>query len=956
MFRIRVRKILSDVWARKGRTFLVSFAIFIGVIGTIALFSMGDILVSQLREDLEEDELSMLDIFVTVNAGTPVDDRAYLDLIAEVDGVTEVQGEIVVATAYFKLTDDESEEFELGAINAFYPPYEPELPVEPIRLVEGAYPAEGADEIAVEQRMADEYDLAVGDTLYVRILSASDDPELNGAVGTVESRTIAGIVFDPYIQQAQPQVSLYSTMGDANYITGSTGLNAFSIRFTDFATAEAQADAVADLIANESPYRPVFTLLEDPAQNAAILQVQILANTMSFLAIVALIVSGFLVINVISSIVLEQKRQIGVMKSMGATRWDNVFIYSGIALMYGIIGVVPGVILGIPAGDAAAKALAGPLNTVVDGFRTSPPSIVVGVVVGLLVPVLASLIPVFNGTRVRILEAMTDLGIDARYGRGPLARLIGWLPVPITVRQGLSNVSIKKSRLAFTVITLCIAAGAFMGITATFNSLTNGINTFLDSFNVEVGVAPTQGRDPDEITTLLRENFTGEEDSLLERVEPGVTTQVEFDGYEPQAGFAGPPGIFAYGYDINSDDPAFTFTVDKGEPLTDENSASSIIFSGALARNMGKSVGDTVVMRVPGNTVELTIVGISEAPIDQVYLDWRTLALATNSTIARNAQSPIEIPPEAASFIRYATDVNVADAAVRAVGLAPQAVGQDGMLAQIISEGEMFGLGEQAVVISSALAESGGYTVGDTIALESTTEGGQTTEYTISGILNVPPVMQSDVLPAEFVAIFWENLLALDGIELETVPLPQAYFLVTTLDNPTVEQIGDVGDEITDVLLNSGISVQTINFVELTEQIRTGFQTFQVILQAVALLIALVGALGLLTTLSMSVFERQKEIGVMRSIGASSATVATQFLTEGLVVGIIAWLIGLPLAYLLARTLLTVTQLNETFVLQFSLGVALTGLVGMVLITIFASLWPSLSAARKTVSDILRYQ
>ena len=51
-----------------------------------------------------------------------------------------------------------------------------------------------------------------------------------------------------------------------------------------------------------------------------------------------MIVSGFLVTNVISAIVLEQSRQIGVMKSLGATRWDNFLMYSGIALTYGMIG------------------------------------------------------------------------------------------------------------------------------------------------------------------------------------------------------------------------------------------------------------------------------------------------------------------------------------------------------------------------------------------------------------------------------------------------------------------------------------------------------------------------------------------------------------------------------------------------------------------------------------------
>ena len=54
MFRTRARKIVRDVIARKGRTALVSAAIFIGVTGTIALFSMRNILIGQLKEDIKE--------------------------------------------------------------------------------------------------------------------------------------------------------------------------------------------------------------------------------------------------------------------------------------------------------------------------------------------------------------------------------------------------------------------------------------------------------------------------------------------------------------------------------------------------------------------------------------------------------------------------------------------------------------------------------------------------------------------------------------------------------------------------------------------------------------------------------------------------------------------------------------------------------------------------------------
>ena len=67
---------------------------------------------------------------------------------------------------------------------------------------------------------------------------------------------------------------------------------------------------------------------------------------MTALGIIAMVVSGFLVLNIINSIVGKQERQIGVIKSLGATRWDNFVIYVGIALAYGLIGTIPGVMAG----------------------------------------------------------------------------------------------------------------------------------------------------------------------------------------------------------------------------------------------------------------------------------------------------------------------------------------------------------------------------------------------------------------------------------------------------------------------------------------------------------------------------------------------------------------------------------------------------------------------------------
>lgn len=951
MFRTRIRKILRDVWARKGRTFLVSAAIFIGVTGTIALFSMSDILVSQLREDIKEDELSMLDIYVTVNAGTELDNDAYFQSLRDITGVTEIMG-AVGAIAQFKL-EPEDEDYIDGNLTAYSIPYEDGFPIEPMRLLDGgSYPAEGANEIAIEQRMADKYGLDVGDQIYFRILSPSRDESLEGATGTVEAWTVSGIVFHAYAGRistgptASPDSSIYARVSDANYIGGLTGYNVFRARFVDYPAAEAQSEHFTDFIANDTPYIPVFIQTEDPAQNSLIQSAQTMGLTMSTLALIALIVSGFLVINVITSIVVEQKRQIGVMKSMGATRMDNFFMYAGIAFTYGLIAVIPGLIIGIPGGYAIAQQLAPTLNTVLDGFTISPSSIILGVIVGLVIPVLAAIIPVYFGTRVQILDAMTDLGIDVNYGKGPLARIIKILPVPITIRQGLSNISLKKTRLLFTVITLSIAAGAFMGIYALFVSLTDGIQLYLDSFNVEIGVFPNEAREPKEITSLLEENFMTGENPVIKSVEPGFQLQVEFEGYEQTPSSGGPPGIFAYGYAVESETPAFDFTVDEGEPLSPDNAADGIILSSLLATNMDKELGDTVIMKVPGNRAELVVVGISEYPLEQVWLDWRTLALISNYTVG--APTPNEY---FTTVTANGYEGTLPDNQVVVLGL-------DTQLRSFITfeDGEFFTPGEPGIIINQGMADMGGYSVGDTLTLTSAGEA----EYPITGIFQLPPIMQgadgAEEIPADFAAMFWQDLARLEDKNLNGEPLPQGYFLISTIDNPSVDDLDEIIDDIDQVMLSSGISVFNFNFVELVEQISEIFTTIQIILQLVAGLIALVGALGLLTTLSMSVFERQKEIGVMRSIGAGSMTVASQFLTEGIVVGGIAWIVGLPLAALIQLLLLNVTGFDETFPFVFSIEAAIIGLIGMIAITTIASIWPSLGAARKTVSDILRYQ
>jgi len=69
MIGTRIKKIFRDVLSRKGRTALVALSITIGVFGVSALVGMGDLLVSQLNADLDEEAFAMTHVYVVIPGG-----------------------------------------------------------------------------------------------------------------------------------------------------------------------------------------------------------------------------------------------------------------------------------------------------------------------------------------------------------------------------------------------------------------------------------------------------------------------------------------------------------------------------------------------------------------------------------------------------------------------------------------------------------------------------------------------------------------------------------------------------------------------------------------------------------------------------------------------------------------------------------------------------------------------
>jgi ABC-type lipoprotein release transport system permease subunit len=126
---------------------------------------------------------------------------------------------------------------------------------------------------------------------------------------------------------------------------------------------------------------------------------------------------------------------------------------------------------------------------------------------------------------------------------------------------------------------------------------------------------------------------------------------------------------------------------------------------------------------------------------------------------------------------------------------------------------------------------------------------------------------------------------------------------------------------------------------------------------AVALLVALVGLLSLALTVAASVVERRLEIGILRSMGATSRHVITVFCIEALAIAGIAWVFavvfgppgGIAMVQLLGRFL-------GPFDVTFHPLLILTMLGFMMVIALLASVAPALGAARVLIRGTLRYE
>jgi len=140
------------------------------------------------------------------------------------------------------------------------------------------------------------------------------------------------------------------------------------------------------------------------------------------------------------------------------------------------------------------------------------------------------------------------------------------------------------------------------------------------------------------------------------------------------------------------------------------------------------------------------------------------------------------------------------------------------------------------------------------------------------------------------------------------------------------------------------------------DQIASSMSVFNAILYGIAIIALFVGGLSVINTMTMSVNERTREIGVRKAIGASDRQIVGQFLSESGIIGLIGGVSGLFLGWLAATVTNKLLESHNLNLFLVSPRLAIGAVAFAVLLGLVSGLYPSLHAARLQPVLALRYE
>lgn len=167
-------------------------------------------------------------------------------------------------------------------------------------------------------------------------------------------------------------------------------------------------------------------------------------------------------------------------------------------------------------------------------------------------------------------------------------------------------------------------------------------------------------------------------------------------------------------------------------------------------------------------------------------------------------------------------------------------------------------------------------------------------------------------------------------------------------DNTTVETVNNnIENQYNDTL-------STITSDEMEKTTENMMSVVNAATTAIEALAIIIGGVGVINTMMMTVFERTREIGVLKSVGWTSMKVLTMIMGESIVLTIISGIIGTILGLLAVIILFNITGGDMT--LTYNMGIFIRAFAVALIVGILGGLYPAIKASRLAPTEALRYE
>jgi putative ABC transport system permease protein len=467
--RPRWRKVFLDLFENKGRTLLVVLSIAVGVfsIGVIAgtyVIISHDMSASYAANNPANLEFRMDDF-----------NDDLLTTIRHTHGIMDAEGRRVVNMRVRTMDSNQWTTLDVIAVDDF-----DKNKVNLLSPVEGATKP-GKNEVLLERDALKELDIQVGQDLMFEL------PD-----GTTKTMRVVGIVQDPTTGADDFLAPPYG------YITTKTlsTLHQPELFNRVYATVTGNQDDLTHI-------RAIGTDLQDKIEKGGTTvnrtryskthehpmasTINAVLGILMALGVLIVFLSSSLIANTLNALLNQHLRHIGVIKLVGGRNRQVLFMYLVLILSFGLLALAIAVPLGGQGAYALSAYIAYMMSFNLLGYRIVPVAFVIQIAVGLLVPLVAGLVPVINGSRITVLRAISgDLALDSgeqategekresspqkesRWERfqtrvtNALARRGIHIPRPLLI--SLRNTFRHRGRLMLTLFTLTMGGAIFIAV------------------------------------------------------------------------------------------------------------------------------------------------------------------------------------------------------------------------------------------------------------------------------------------------------------------------------------------------------------------------------------------------------------------------------------------------------------------------------------------------------------